>query len=334
MRSYAPPPSRQTPELVVLRTNPFGSSASTSSMRKRTSSATAWNDPASLSASSRESGAVSDGAMVDVLVGRRVEQIQIGRFPRQQNEGDGVCRDRGALAGRTRREPFGVAPVQEGDGVAEMIGREDLVPEVRAVLVDLVDADLLLLVLADVEALAAGGAGPHPAPEEPEPVAERRQQLVPYRGAGQTQEAIEREQHLLASVGRSGRVTDLLEGLGERSHGREIARGERGVDAGHRGAPGVRADAPLYPRLGPRLRRRRGGDRRHRRHAARARRAPSRPSPPRARRRGAPRRRPRRAGRRRGTRRRAPSARRRGRASASVAAAIATAASANAIAAA
>ena len=54
VRSNAPPPSRQMPELVVLRTNPFGSSASTSSMRKRTSSATAWNDPASLSTSSRE----------------------------------------------------------------------------------------------------------------------------------------------------------------------------------------------------------------------------------------------------------------------------------------
>lgn len=85
----------------------------------------------------------------------------------------------GTLTLRSLGEQRGVALVEAGDGVEGVIGGEHLVPAPAPAVVQLRDRIRLMLILADIEAPAARGAGMHPTPAEHERIAKRRQRFLP-----------------------------------------------------------------------------------------------------------------------------------------------------------
>src|SRR5262249_61527769 len=90
-----------------------------------------------------------------------------------------ACRPRGAGARGTFREELGVALVEPGYGVVEMVGGEDLGPPTAPLRVDLVHVDRLHLVGADVERAARETARRQRRAREHERIAERCERLLP-----------------------------------------------------------------------------------------------------------------------------------------------------------
>ena len=243
-------------------------------------------------------------------------------------------RPRHLIPGRTLRQRLGIALVQAGDGVAEAIGGEGLLPADQPTRVGLEDAERFALVLSDVEPTSCGSGRAHPAREEHQRIAERGERPVGVLRIARSQQAANRFDRSLAIPRGSGPMIELVVGVAEQDQRFVVSAREPGIERSNRRGRRVQ---PQRARCRLRLRSARRCRRGHRtlaRRAARARRAASRPSPPTARWRGAPRRRPRRRGRRRAAPRRARGARRRGRAARRSPAAIATAACASSTAAA
>ena len=134
--------------------------------------------------------------------------------------------------------------VQADDGVGEMVGGEGLEAAAAADRIELEHADMLHLVLGDVEVAARRAAGGDQAAQQAESLAEGRQRLETKHEIRQAHHPPARVEVPLAPVRGPGRVIDGLHRLAEQRIDRvEVARRERRLHARHHGGGGVGADA-------------------------------------------------------------------------------------------
>src|SRR5215813_6816974 len=99
--------------------------------------------------------------MVDDLYGRRErpdDPIEVDRAGERCNR---ACRCRSTVAFWSSGKQLGVALVQTGDGVAQVVGGEDLTPLPSPLSVDLDEVDVDILVGTDIETPAREPAGAH-----------------------------------------------------------------------------------------------------------------------------------------------------------------------------